>query len=195
VWNDALHIGLFWVILIWFSCLGCAVIEAPLMRGSARGSHLAHHLALKRSGRETMNVSHILAQKGRHIEAVSPDLTISEAILLLASKRIGAVIVLHNNGGLAGILSERDIVRALVAGARALEDRVRDHMTERVITCTSDTSVADVMDLMTRGRFRHVPVMDGGQMVGIVSIGDIVKHRLADIEAEKTAIIAYIAAG
>jgi CBS domain-containing protein len=68
-------------------------------------------------------------------------------------------------------------------------------MTERVITCTSDTSVADVMDLMTRGRFRHVPVVDGGQMVGIVSIGDIVKHRLADIEAEKSAIIAYIAAG
>ena len=86
-------------------------------------------------------------------------------------------------------------MRAMVAGARALEDRVRDHMTERVITCTSDTSVADVMDLMTRGRFRHVPVVDGGQMVGIVSIGDIVKHRLADIEAEKSAIIAYIAAG
>jgi CBS domain-containing protein len=142
-----------------------------------------------------MNVSHILAQKGRHIEAVSPELTISEAILLLASKRIGAVIVLQSGGGLAGILSERDIVRAMVAGARALEDRVRDHMTERVITCTSDTSVADVMDLMTRGRFRHVPVVDGGQMVGIVSIGDIVKHRLADIEAEKSAIIAYIAAG
>jgi len=142
-----------------------------------------------------MNVQHILAQKGNQIEAASPDLTIADAILLLASKRIGAVIVIDNMGSLAGILSERDIVRAMVAGAHALEDSVRDHMTQLVVTCTSDTSVADVMDLMTRGRFRHVPVVDEGELVGIVSIGDIVKHRLAEIEDEKSAIIAYIAAG
>ena len=111
-----------------------------------------------------MNVQHILAQKGNQIEAATPDLTIADAILLLASKRIGAVIVIDHTGSLAGILSERDIVRAMVAGAHALEDRVRDHMTELVVTCTSDTSVADVMDLMTRGRFRHVPVVDNGEL-------------------------------
>ena len=130
-----------------------------------------------------MNVQHILAHKGRHIEIASPDLP------------IGALIVMDSAGALAGIISERDIVRALVAGAHALEDRVRDHMTELVVTCTPDTSVSDVMDLMTRGRFRHVPVIDGGELVGLVSIGDIVKHRLAEIESEKSAIIAYIAAG
>ncbi len=142
-----------------------------------------------------MNVQHILAQKGRKIEIASPDLPIAQAILHLASKRIGALIVMDCAGALAGIISERDIVRALVAGAHALEDRVRDHMTELVVTCTPDTSVSDVMDLMTRGRFRHVPVIDGGELVGLVSIGDIVKHRLAEIESEKSAIIAYIAAG
>lgn len=142
-----------------------------------------------------MNVQHILAHKGRQIEIASPDLPIAQAILHLASKRIGALIVMDSAGALAGIISERDIVRALVAGAHALEDRVRDHMTELVVTCTPDTSVSDVMDLMTRGRFRHVPVIDGGELVGLVSIGDIVKHRLAEIESEKSAIIAYIAAG
>ena len=142
-----------------------------------------------------MSVQHILAQKGRQIEAIGPDAQIAQAILHLASKRIGAILVIGENEAIIGILSERDIVRALVAGSHALEDRVRDHMTELVVTCSPDTSVAEVMDLMTRGRFRHVPVVSEGELVGIVSIGDVVKHRLAEMEDEKSAIIAYIAAG
>jgi CBS domain-containing protein len=142
-----------------------------------------------------MSVKHIIAQKGRHIEAVGPDVKIAQVILHLASKRIGAVLVMDQTGQIVGILSERDIVRALVAGANALEDRVRDHMTETVVTCSPETSLAEVMELMTRGRFRHVPVVEDQELVGIVSIGDVVKHRLAEMESENSAMIAYIAAG
>ncbi len=142
-----------------------------------------------------MSVRHILAQKGRQIEAIGPDTQLAQAILHLASKRIGALLVVDADQRIVGILSERDIVRALVAGSHALEDHVRDHMTEFVVTCSLDTSLAEVMDMMTRGRFRHVPVMADNEVVGIVSIGDVVKHRLAEMESENSAIIAYIAAG
>jgi CBS domain-containing protein len=142
-----------------------------------------------------MSVRHILAQKGRQIEAIGPDTQLAQAILHLASKRIGALLVVDADQRIVGILSERDIIRALVAGSHALEDHVRDHMTEFVVTCSLDTSLAEVMDMMTRGRFRHVPVMADNEVVGIVSIGDVVKHRLAEMESENSAIIAYIAAG
>jgi len=142
-----------------------------------------------------MSVRHILAQKGHQIEAIGPDTQLAQAILHLASKRIGALLVVDADQRIVGILSERDIVRALVAGSHALEDHVRDHMTEFVVTCSLDTSLAEVMDMMTRGRFRHVPVMADNEVVGIVSIGDVVKHRLAEMESENSAIIAYIAAG
>ena len=142
-----------------------------------------------------MSVRHILAQKGRQIETIGPDTQLAQAILHLASKRIGALLVVDADQRIVGILSERDIVRALVAGSHALEDHVRDHMTEFVVTCSLDTSLAEVMDIMTRGRFRHVPVMADNEVVGIVSIGDVVKHRLAEMESENSAIIAYIAAG
>jgi CBS domain-containing protein len=142
-----------------------------------------------------MSVRHILAHKGEIIEAITPDATLSEAILRLASKRIGALLVIDASGRVAGILSERDIVRALVAGSNALRDSVRDHMTQNVITCTATASVGDIMDVMTRGRFRHVPVVEAGELIGIISIGDVVKYRLAEIEAEKSAMLAYIATG
>ena len=142
-----------------------------------------------------MSVQHILAQKGRNIEAIGPDITLAQAILHLASKRIGALLVIDAANSILGILSERDIIRALVAGSHALEDHVRDHMTEFVVTCSLDTSVGEVMDIMTRGRFRHVPVIDDDEVIGIVSIGDVVKHRLAEMESEQSAMIAYIAAG
>jgi CBS domain-containing protein len=142
-----------------------------------------------------MSVKHILAQKGRQIEVIGPDTKLAQAILHLASKRIGALLVIDAGNRIVGILSERDIVRALVAGANALDDHVRDHMTETVVTCSLETSVAEVMDMMTRGRFRHVPVMADNELAGIISIGDVVKHRLAEMESEKSAIIAYIAAG
>jgi len=142
-----------------------------------------------------MSVKHILAQKGRNIEAIGPYTQLAQAILHLASKRIGALVVIEAAKSILGILSERDIIRALVAGSHALEDHVRDHMTEFVVTCSLDTSVGEVMDIMTRGRFRHVPVIDDDEVIGIVSIGDVVKHRLAEMESEQSAMIAYIAAG
>lgn len=142
-----------------------------------------------------MSVRHILAHKGEVIEAIGPESTLSEAILRLASKRIGALLVIDDLGSVAGILSERDIVRALVAGSNALRDSVRDHMTQNVTTCAPTASLGDVMDVMTRGRFRHVPVVEAGELIGIISIGDVVKYRLAEIEAEKSAMLAYIATG
>ena len=142
-----------------------------------------------------MIVQDILVQKGQHIEFIGPDVKIAQAILHLASKRIGALLVMDDARRILGILSERDIIRALVAGSHALDDHVRDHMTSVVVTCPLNTSVAEVMDMMTRGRFRHIPVVNDDELVGVISIGDVVKHRLAEMESEKSAIIAYIAAG
>ncbi len=140
-----------------------------------------------------MNVRHILEQKGQEVVTISVRHTLAEATRLLAERRIGAVVVAGPAGEVLGILSERDIVRALARGAEALQAPVADHMTEKVITCTPETAVPDLMEEMTRGRFRHLPVVVGGRLVGIVSIGDVVKHRLAEIEAETNAMREYIA--
>jgi CBS domain-containing protein len=94
----------------------------------------------------------------------------------------------------AGIISERDVVRALARnGASILDQSVADHMTREVVTCTSKSDITDIMELMTTGRFRHLPVVEDGRLVGVISIGDVVKHRLAEIEAETQAIKDYIA--
>ena len=140
-----------------------------------------------------MNVRRILADKGGYVEAVSPGDTLGEAVRRLAAKRIGALLVRDAAGAIRGILSERDIVRALVGGATALQEPVDRHMTRDVVTCSPDLSVADVMELMTQGRFRHLPVIEDGGLIGLISIGDVVKSRVAEIESEKSAIIAYIA--
>jgi CBS domain-containing protein len=139
-----------------------------------------------------MTVSRILALKGRDVVTIQPHRTIAEASRLLSSQRIGAVLVTGADGHILGILSERDIVRAVAKGPAALEDAVSRHMTERVITCAPDMLVFDVMETMTQGRFRHLPVVDQDRLVGIISIGDVVKHRLAEIEAESRAMRDYI---
>jgi CBS domain-containing protein len=139
-----------------------------------------------------MTVQHILAVKGRDVVAIQPHRTIAEASRLLASHRIGAVLVTGADAELLGILSERDIVRAVSAGPAALDDAVSKHMTERVITCTPEMLVYDVMDVMTAGRFRHLPVVEHGRLAGLISIGDVVKHRLAEFEAETKAMREYI---
>lgn len=141
-----------------------------------------------------MNVAHILGNKGREVISVQPHRTLAEATRTLAEKRIGAVVVTGADGDLLGILSERDIIRALGAGgSEALETPVSRAMTAKVATCRPDTSIDELMEIMTSGRFRHVPVLDGGRIAGIVSIGDVVKHRVAEIEAESQAMRDYIA--
>jgi CBS domain-containing protein len=139
-----------------------------------------------------MTVSRILALKGRDVTTITPHRSVADAIALLAAKRIGAVIVGGDDGAVLGILSERDIVRALAAGADALQHPVSRYMTAEVITCAPDMLIIDVMEEMTAGRFRHMPVMEGGRLAGIVSIGDVVKHRLDEMQHETQALREYI---
>jgi CBS domain-containing protein len=135
-----------------------------------------------------MTVRAILALKGRDCVTISPDATLGEAARLMSQKRTGA------ERRVAGILSERDIVRAVAAGdQKALEQPVSSMMTREVVTCTEDETIPNLMQRMTSGRFRHVPVMDRGRLAGIVSIGDVVKHRLAELEREHEALRTYIA--
>lgn len=141
-----------------------------------------------------MTVAKVLSTKGREVVTIAPERTLAEAAHTLAHKRIGAIVVTGDGGAVRGIISERDIVRALaVSGGAALDAPVSQHMTHEVVTCTERSDVPRVMEMMTTGKFRHVPVVEGGRLVGIVSIGDVVKHRLAEIEAESQALREYIA--
>ncbi len=142
-----------------------------------------------------MQVRHILREKGSEIVTISAEATLSEASRLLARKRIGAVIVRGEAGGLAGILSERDVVRAVAEeSVGALARPVHVYMTCDVATCCEDDSVDALMEMMTRGRFRHVPVARDGSLVGIVSIGDVVKSRIDETVREAAALREYISA-
>ena len=141
-----------------------------------------------------MTVEHILQNKGRDVVSIAPQRTLADAARLLSERRIGAVVVCEPGRPVLGILSERDIVRAVAArGGEALQDPVSGRMTREVVTCTRASAINEVMEIMTRGKFRHVPVVEDGKLTGIVSIGDIVKHRLAEVEAETAAMREYIA--
>ncbi|HXM00076.1 MAG TPA: CBS domain-containing protein [Rhizomicrobium sp.] len=143
-----------------------------------------------------MQVKHILREKGRDVVTIAADATLSEAARLLARKHIGAVVVRERDGSPMGILSERDVVRAVAeASVAALAQTVSAHMTRAIETCSESDSVEDLMELMTRGRFRHVPVVENDRLAGIVSIGDVVKTRIAESEREASALKQYIAAG
>lgn len=140
-----------------------------------------------------MTVARILAEKGTAVTTVPPHRTIDEAIHLLAEKRIGAVIVSDADATLLGILSERDVMRALAeAGAAAFDAPVSRYMTAKVTTCTRTTTIEEVMELMTDGRFRHLPVIEDGHLAGVISIGDVVKRRIAAVEADYQAMRDYI---
>ena len=143
-----------------------------------------------------MQVIEILREKGREIVALPSEATLLEAARLLAHKRIGALVVRDASGALAGILSERDVVRAMAAeSASALARPVSAYMTRDVATCTENDTVDDLMEMMTIGRFRHVPVLDGdNQLCGIVSIGDVVKARIDETVREAADLRQYIAA-
>jgi CBS domain-containing protein len=140
-----------------------------------------------------MQVETILQSKGRAVTTVTSGSTIAEAVELLTSKRIGAVVVL-DSGKVAGILSERDIVRHLAKDWGALASRpVSDVMTKNVISVSRFATVADVMERMTQHRIRHMPIVENGELVGIVSIGDVVKRKIEETEQEAIALKEYIA--
>ena len=141
-----------------------------------------------------MSVKQILDQKGRDVVTVSPTMGTAEAVRFLADNKIGAVIVIGTGGKIAGILSERDIVRAVAKkGADALAAPISSIMTSKVTTCGEDHTINQVMELMTNGRFRHLPVERDGALVGVISIGDVVRRRIEDVEREAEEIKAYIA--
>jgi CBS domain-containing protein len=140
-----------------------------------------------------MTVGIILAAKGREVATIEPGTTLKSAVALLAEKRIGAVLVLGADNRIVGILSERDIVRAVAeSGAAALDEPVSRSMTRKVSTCTEGETIPSLMERMTEGKFRHLPVVEQGRLVGIVSIGDVVKHRLRDMERDSAAMRDYI---
>ncbi|MBA1157915.1 CBS domain-containing protein [Microvirga mediterraneensis] len=141
-----------------------------------------------------MIVNRILSIKGRDVATIEPSRSLSEAAGVLAERRIGALLIVDGHRPVVGIISERDIVRAVARhGASALDEPVSRFMTEEVVTCTGETSINDIMELMTQQKFRHIPVVEGGRLSGIISIGDVVKLRLEEVEAETQAIKEYIA--
>jgi CBS domain-containing protein len=143
-----------------------------------------------------MFVSDILAQKGGLVFTVTPGTSVAQLSQQLSTRRIGSVLVLDGEGSVAGIVSERDLVRAMAShGAKAMELEARQVMTREVVTCDPDDSIDQVMQTMTRGRFRHLPVVRHGELLGLVSIGDVVKARLEETKHETEALKAYIVAG
>jgi CBS domain-containing protein len=141
-----------------------------------------------------MLVKNILADKGSEVETMTPDRTLADAVQMLARRRIGAIVVTKDQGRIAGILSERDIVRILASdGPGVLEKPISAAMTAKVQVCHENNSVNDVMEIMTAGRFRHLPVERDGILVGIISIGDVVKRRIEQVEHEAQEIRNYIA--
>lgn len=130
-------------------------------------------------------VSELMSEKNSTVISIRPQQTLGEAVVSLRDHRIGALLVTDANGGLVGILSERDIVRKLAdAPGQTLPHKVEDVMTTRVETCAPDDPLVTVLRRMTEGRFRHMPVLDGDAIVGIVTIGDVVNYRLKQVELE-----------
>ena len=143
-----------------------------------------------------MNIAQLLKAKGRAVTTARPDVKLLDIVTSLASKRIGAIVIVGENGELAGIISERDVILALAKSSEAvLEDSVSKHMTREVVTCRESTTIDEMMELMTQGRFRHVPVIEDGALIGIISIGDVVKNHIAEVEMEVTAMRGYFATG
>jgi len=139
-----------------------------------------------------MTVRAILDTKGHQIMSVPPDAAMSEAIKLLSERRIGAVLVM-SQGRIDGILSERDIVRVLgERDAAVLEEPVSAVMTRKVVSCRPNDTVSAIMEMMTLGKVRHLPVLDGERVVGLISIGDVVKWRVQEYENEQEALRTYI---
>jgi CBS domain-containing protein len=141
-----------------------------------------------------MTVSRILSEKGRDVLTTQPHRTLKEVAAMLGARGVGAAVVSDPSMSVLGIVSERDIVRAVGSvGASALEEPVSRYMTARVTTVNENASIDEVMEIMTTGRFRHVPVVEHGHLVGIVSIGDVVKRHVDALDSERRALREYIA--
>jgi CBS domain-containing protein len=140
-----------------------------------------------------MHVSDLLRAKGNDVVTVSPEDDVRTLLAVLAEHHIGATVVASGDGSIAGIVSERDVVRALARqGASILSDAVSSIMTSDVKTCQPETGLEELSRVMTEGRFRHVPVVVDGRLVGIVSIGDVVKSRITELEVERDSLSTYI---
>lgn len=138
-------------------------------------------------------VKELLDLKGRDVVTVGPDMSVGDAATTLHENRIGAVVITDQEGAILGIFTERDLVKAIATQASAaLQAKVSDIMTKNVTRCYEGSSTDDLMELMTVGRFRHLPVEANGRLVGIISIGDVVKARIGEIEAEAEHIKSYI---
>ncbi len=140
-----------------------------------------------------MTVKAILSAKGGSVVTIDPNANVEAAAKVLAERRIGALVVTGAGERVVGIVSERDIVQALAGrGTAALAVPLTEVMTRKVATCTQSDTISSIMSRMTEGKFRHVPVVEQGRLVGIVSIGDVVKHRLQEMESEQAAMRDYI---
>ncbi len=141
-----------------------------------------------------MYVGTILGTKGMVVQTLSANAKLSDAVATLNAHNIGAVVIVDDGGAIVGILSERDIIRRLGSNAAAtLSMSIADCMTRGVVTCTSQTEISEVMERMTARRIRHMPVVDNGKLVGIISIGDVVKHKIEETERDAAALRDYIA--
>lgn len=140
-----------------------------------------------------MTVASILKHKGAYVETVRPNATVQQVCNQLSSKHIGAAVVLGPAGEVIGVVSERDIIHAVSKhGPGALTRSIDEIMTRDVVSCRLTDTPDALMEIMTRGRFRHVPVVEGGRLIGIVSIGDVVKRRIEDGDLERHAMRDYI---
>ncbi|MCL4768269.1 MAG: CBS domain-containing protein [Hyphomicrobiaceae bacterium] len=143
-----------------------------------------------------MNVAAILKGKGRAVATARPETLLQAIVEKLTAKRIGAIVIVGANGAVGGIISERDIIRAVAErGAASLQQPVSEFMTRQVVICSEADTLDQLMATMTAGRFRHIPVVEDGALVGIVSIGDVVKHHIAEVEMEASALRTYLLAG
>ncbi len=140
-----------------------------------------------------MDVAAILREKGTSVITSDPDATIAQIVGILSRERVGVVVICKKDGALAGIVSERDIVRGLAErGQTVMNTAVTDLMTTSVTTCSPGDTVSSIMATMTARRIRHLPVIESGKLCGIISIGDAVKHRLDEIESEADALRQYV---
>lgn len=141
-----------------------------------------------------MNISSILAGKGNNVITAEPEDSLGSVSRTLAENRIGAIVILDGNEKVCGIVSERDIVRQVAArGADALDQPISVCMTKKVVSCDRQSTIDEVMGIMTRNKFRHIPVIEGGKLAGIISIGDVVKHKIEQAEREAEELKQYIA--
>lgn len=146
-----------------------------------------------------MNVAGILKAKGRAVATAQARETLLDVSSKLAANKIGAIVIIDGERSgkkVVGIISERDIIRCIAErGAAALSMAVGDVMTKSVVSCRESSTLEDLMAMMTQGRFRHLPVVEDGELTGIISIGDVVKHHIAEVELEVSAMRGYLASG